>query len=323
MAKKLLISFILLFILRSLVFSNNITNNNGYQNLPDLEKICTSVVSVHSYISKGDSVFEKIGTGFVISENGFIVTQSSIIYQSDSTCVRFKNGIQKKAWKIYYDDAKKFAILYVNLKKIEPVNFSKEKIYISNNNMFVIGNSLGLFPSLTLSKLRSFDPSSNIIKLEGIFPPGNSGSPVFYSDGTIVGMLIGQDYLKSEKPISMRNIGFALNVDVIFNLFQKIINQINDNEYWAGISVTDIQNFPGVVVFDTAPGSPVENAGITKGDTIIEYQGIPFKNATQLNNLIKNNKNKKIVFTVKRGNKKEYRLVKMSEIPWKKKKHQK
>jgi len=322
MIKRINIFFYVLSLANTLIASTLYTNSKLItENI--LKEVCNSVVSIHSYYNRGNDVIEKIGTGFVYGRDGFIITQASIINGSDSVLVRFQNGIKKKAWKIYFNYQQKIAILYIDAEDLKSTVFSEELKFDTTKKLFIIGNSLGVFPSLTIANFIGFDAKLDIIKLDAIFPPGNSGSPVINDNGTVVGMLIGNIYKKDEGSFSVKNEGFALSSGKIKNIFSKIVDNLKMYKSWAGVSVTDLIGMDfgkGVLVVDTAPNGPVDIAGICKGDTIIEFQGIKVRDIKCLTDMVKKTKpNQKVVFTIKKGEMKINRIVKMEEAPWERK----
>ncbi|MCD6116886.1 serine protease [bacterium] len=313
----------LIYFLANTLAAGTLDTNSQIVTENILKKISNSVVSIHAYHRKNNVVIEKIGTGFVYDNDGFIVTQASIISGSDSITVQLNNGFRKKAWKIYFNYDQKIAILYINYNNLTPIPLSRNIKINRNDKLFIIGNSLGVFPSLTIAKFTGYDDNSGIIKIDNaIFPPGNSGSPVINYNGTLVGMLIGNIRKINDPLLSLKNEGFAISCRKINDIFMKIINNLKNNESWAGVSVTNLigkDYGKGVLVVDAAPKGPFEEAGISKGDTLIEFQGLSIINIRHMTNMIKDAKpNDKVIFTIKKGKMKINRIVKMRKPPWEK-----
>ena len=303
------------------VYSGAYSADSNKQSIPSytMRKNCESVVTIHAYRTKNGKINENIGTGFIASSHGFIITGSSIVSNSDSVIITFYDGVRKKAWKSFFNEHKKIAILYTNRKSLKPVSYSDYNGLPESRTAFILGNSLGIFPSLSMFTIHGFNRFKNMFMIEGLILPGNSGSPVFDHSGKLIGMVLGTFYNKEVNDIPFRKMGFAIYADQLEQLLNNFVRQMEKNRHWAGISVTNILNDSvnnGVIVIDTAPEGPVDKAGIAQGDTLIEFEGKQIHDTGHLAEMVQNSHKEKVVFTVKKGSMKITRIVRMEKLPW-------
>jgi S1-C subfamily serine protease len=193
-------------------------------------------------------------------------------------------------------------MLKINIKNCQPIQMANSVSLIPPVNVMVLGNSLGVFPSLTMGKL-SKRIGDSVLIIEGWLTPGNSGAPVLDENGRLLGMLAGRHLRPDEKSSDISCA--ALPVETIEAFYQKAFKSLKSNQTWVGLTVTDVKerSESGVVVVDVLPGGPAYQSRISIGDTIVSMNGAAIKNGQDLGEKVKNlEKKEEIELMIRRDN---------------------
>lgn len=240
------------------------------------------------------------GTGFVISQDGYIMTNYHVIayaaiYGYDMT-VMFNDGTSVSADVVGYLEDNDVAII-----KIDPANLKLNPVVLGDSNdlsagdiVYAVGNPLGeLTYSITDGIVSSLDrvitttdsitgsaTSMNMFQITAAVNPGNSGGPVYNADGEVIGIVTAK-YSDS----GVEGLGFAIPINDAVGIATQLIEKGYVAGASLGITCSSIEqvyssftiqycNFPyGLVVMSVNPGSAAENAGLKKGDIITALNG--------------------------------------------------
>ncbi|MFW6364867.1 MAG: S1C family serine protease [Spirochaetota bacterium] len=235
-----------------------------------------------------------LGSGFIVSENGFICTNFHVIAPDNRVVDKVTVIIGDKRYEAEvrgFDAQKDVAIL-----KIEPDMQLKPVFFGSSDNVQVgdwaiaIGNPFGLSKSFTVGVVsatgrKNIDLSTNagFIQTDAAINPGNSGGPLL----DIRGEVIGINRMLYSKSGGYMGIGFAIPI----NSVKELILELKDKKYvhkgFIGIALAPLNsqlrdelgwNRPdGIVVANVQPGGPAHEAGIQSGDIIINANGTRIK----------------------------------------------
>jgi serine protease Do len=246
-----------------------------------VKKVSPSVVSIKTYTFFQKDFITRVGSGFFYDSNGLILTKRSVVQGGDSIVVTTSDGRQWQAWNVYEEPVYGLVLLRIHSGKFQSVKLGRSLHLENHTQLFIIGNSLGVFPSITMARLlHSDDPS--VLHLETIIPPGNSGSPVFNYNGEVVGILAGRVLSDKLSDSVSGTIGLALPIESV----RKMIDSIAENKKgWIGISVVDLESGHyghGVKVHRIAPGGPAEEAKFCRGDTIISINNTSIQTVKDL-----------------------------------------
>ncbi|AHA27624.1 trypsin-like peptidase domain-containing protein [Candidatus Liberibacter americanus] len=272
--------------------SNNIgvIGSAQYQNLPSL--VLSKFPHISDYISGKDVKDVIIGSGFFISTDGYVVTNSHVVKNGADIAgidVVLKGGAILPAYLVGYDHITDLAVLKVKSDgKFNSVKFGDTDSVRIGERVFAIGSPLGISETVTSgivsARGRSDFPTNkygaSYLQIDAPLTIGNSGGPCFNSNG----LLVGINYYG----FNVSGIGFAISTSVIKEVIPSLIKNGRFIRGWSGISIQNltkdlavsfgIPDKTGVVVFSVTKDSPADKIGLKIGDVICELNGKPISN---------------------------------------------
>ncbi|HVN84277.1 MAG TPA: DegQ family serine endoprotease [Candidatus Binatia bacterium] len=270
-----------------------------------------------------------LGSGFIISPDGYIVTNDHVVRDATRIRVRLADKTEYDA-KLIGSDAK----TDVALIKIEPneklpvVRLGSSAALEVGDWVVAIGNPFGLAQTVTAGivsakgRVIGAGPYDDFIQTDASINPGNSGGPLLNLDGEVIGI---NSAIFSRSGGSV-GIGFAIPID----LARRIVDQLRERgkvvRGWLGVSVQDVtpdlaKSFGldrphGVIVADVTHGGPAERAGLRVGDVIVEYQGQALAETHHLPALVADTPvGSRAELKIVRGGKEETVEVTVAELP--------
>lgn len=241
---------------------------------------------------------QSMGSGFVVSEDGIILTNNHVIAGADEIYVRFNDRSELKAELIGADKRSDLAVLKVEAEDLPVAKLGKSKDLKVGEWVFAIGSPFGFDYTVTSgivsAKGRSL-PNENyvpFIQTDVAINPGNSGGPLFNMDGEVIG-INSQIYTRSGGFMGM---SFAIPMDVAM----EVVEQLKDRGYvsrgWLGVLIQEVskdlaESFGlkkpyGALVAQVVEDSPAEDAGLRVGDVIIGYEGEEIDLSSELPHLV-------------------------------------
>lgn len=294
MIKSKSIVYVLVFVL-AIFIVNPLLAQVPYPSFADLaEKSLPSVVNisikgdnnVENYYNQSLSKHEALGSGFVIDEQGYIVTNFHVVSNASSIIVVLSDNTILEALLVGVDKKLDLALIKINTnKKLAAIKFGDSDKIRVGEWILAIGNPFGLGGSVTAgivsAKSRDIESGSydNFIQTDASINQGSSGGPMLNMAGEVIGI---NTAIFSTNGNSM-GVGFAIPS----NLAQWAINQIKKNgevkRGWVGIKIQPssseiskslgLKDNQGVVVSGVAENSPSQKAGIEAGDVILNFNG--------------------------------------------------
>ena len=243
------------------------------------------------------------GSGFILTEDGYILTNYHVIEDSNSITVSLYDGSTYDAKLIGYDENNDIAVLKIGATGLQPVVLgSSDELHVGDQ-VIAIGNPLGeLTFSLTsgmVSALNREVTFSNglrmsLIQTDAAINSGNSGGALFNMYGEVVGITNAKYGSSSSSTASIDNIGFAIPIDDVRSIVESII----ENGYIVtpdiGVSVQTVSSesqqlgLPqGAAVAQVVASSPAESAGLKANDIITAVNGTAITSSTDLVNTVK------------------------------------
>ena len=229
------------------------------------------------------------GSGFIISEDGYILTNHHVIEDSSSISVSMYDGSSYDATLIGYDASNDIAVLKIEAEGLVPVVLGDSDNMNVGDSVVAIGNPLGeLTFSLTTgavsAKDREVTLSSSVtmelIQTDCAINSGNSGGALFNLYGEVIGITNAKYSSSSSSEASIDNIGFAIPVNDVMPIVESIIEKGYISKPYIGVSISDVSDeaqaygIPaGAAVQQVAADSPAEKAGLTAGDVITAVNG--------------------------------------------------
>ena len=271
------------------------------------------------------------GTGFIITEDGYIVTNSHVVYDEEykageavEVSVLFSDETEHEASIIAYDPDTDIAVLKVDEKNLKPAVLGDSDELRVGELVIAVGNPLGfdLFGTVTSGivsalnrKININDKKMNLIQTDAAINSGNSGGPLLNSCGQVIGInsaKMSSSY--SSSGASVEGLCFAIPIKEAKTIIDDLINYkyVTGRPTMGGITTNDISeaqsrywNIPiGVYVRTIQEGSAADIAGIQIGDVIIDIEGEPVSTAQELNEIMEKYKAGDIItLTVSRNGK--------------------
>ena len=234
-----------------------------------------------------------LGSGFIISSDGLLVTNNHVIENADEIKIEMLNGEILEAKVLGTDPKTDVALLKVESKtKLPFVEFGNSDDARVGDWVLAIGNPLGQGFSVSagIISARGRDlqgPYDDFIQTDAAINRGNSGGPLFNTSGKVIGV---NTAILSPNGGSI-GIGFSMSSVVV----QKVVNQLRDygetRRGWLGVRIQNLnsevaealglENINGALVTDV-PEGPARKAGIRSGDVIIEFDGLKINDSSSL-----------------------------------------
>ena len=226
------------------------------------------------------------GTGFVISPDGYILSNYHVVEGANKLTVITYMGDEYEAKLVGFDKLNDVSILKVEAAGLECVTIGSSDDLIVGDQVVAIGNPLGeLTSSLTVgyisAKDRTINTDGNLINMmqtDAAINPGNSGGPLFNMKGEVVGITTAKYSGSTGSGASIEGIGFAIPIADVMSMTEDLItNGYRTNMAYLGVVVMDLDSntaamysLPmGSYVRSVEPGSCAETAGIQPKDIII------------------------------------------------------
>ena len=228
-----------------------------------------------------------LGSGFIISPDGYVVTNNHVIDGADEIEVFLTDGQRLAAELVGRDDKTDLAVLKVDAGTDLPfVEFGDSDSAVVGDWVMAIGNPFGLGGSVTLGivSARNRDiqsgPYDQFIQTDASINQGNSGGPLFDMNGKVVGI----NTAIIARGGSSLGIGFAVPV----NLARPVIEQLSEfgetRRGWLGVGIQEVTldiaaslgrgDTAGALVIDITPGGPSDGS-VLEGDIILEFDSKP------------------------------------------------
>jgi serine protease Do len=244
-----------------------------------------------------------LGSGFVISEDGFIVTNNHVIEGADEILIEFFPGGAPgvPAELIGTDPNTDIAVLKVDLDNLPFVSFGDSNAEGARVGDWVMamGNPLGqgfsVSAGIVSARNRALSGTyDDYIQTDAAINRGNSGGPLFNMDGEVIGV---NTAILSPNGGSI-GIGFAMSAAVVTNVVDQLIEFGETRRGWLGVRIQDVtpdmvdaieglDMARGALVTDVPPG-PAENAGMLAGDVILNFDSIEIEDTRELVRIVGN-----------------------------------
>lgn len=251
-----------------------------------LESIFNQSEASVVYINTADSQ----GSGFVYSENGYIVTNEHVIEGNETVNVAFTDGDTRRAEVIGTDPYTDLAVLKVDKSNLRPLELTNSEGIRVGQTAIAIGNPFGLESSMTQGiisqKGRSIRVEGgfsirNVIQTDAAINPGNSGGPLMNREGEVVGV---NTAIESQTG-GFSGVGFAVPANTVERVVPEIIEGGEYQHPWIGVRGLDVgpeiadamnmENSTGFLILNLAeePGNPAELAGLQPSNETVEIDG--------------------------------------------------
>ena len=238
------------------------------------------------------------GSGFIISKDGYILTNHHVVEGSSAVTVSMFDGKEYEAQIRGYDESNDIAVLKIEATGLSPVILGDSDTLNVGDDVVAIGNPLGeLTFSLTAGKISAKDRevtfSNNVtmdlLQTDCAINSGNSGGALFNMYGEVVGVTNAKYSGSSGSGATIDNIGFAIPYASIRSIVESIIEKGYVTKPYLGVTVIDVDDryqlygLPqGAAVQSIAENSPAQTAGLQTGDIITHVDGEAIDTGTAL-----------------------------------------
>lgn len=274
-----------------------------------------------------------IGTGFVMSEKGIIVTNKHVVSDTGVTySVVTKDGQKYDVQRIYRDPILDLALVQVNAAGLKPLELGDSSKLQVGQTAIAIGNALGRFTNTVTTgvvsglgrRVTAGDPFSgsaesldNLIQTDAAINPGNSGGPLLNSTGQVIGLNVATTE-------GAQNIGFAIPSNTIKPIIDEFVSKGSVSRPFLGIQyrfiskdVAILNEVPqGAYVQDLVDGGPAQKAGVQTGDIITKINGQTVDLENKISEIVsKSNIGQKLSLDIWRDSKTISLQVTLGDLP--------
>lgn len=230
------------------------------------------------------------GSGFIISEDGYVVSNYHVVEGADTLTVITYDGTEYTAELIGYDEANDVSLLKVDATGLDPVTIGSSDDLIVGDQVVAIGNPLGeLTSTLTVGYISAKDRTINtdgtyninMMQTDAAINSGNSGGPLFNMKGEVIGITTAKYSGESNSGATIEGIGFAIPIDDVAGMLDDLQAFGYVRGAYLGVSVISMNEAvaqayglpTGSKVSEVESGNCAEKAGIQVGDIIIAIGG--------------------------------------------------
>ncbi len=241
------------------------------------------------------------GSGFIVTDDGYIITNFHVVEDSDSITVSLYNGDTYDAALIGYDENNDLAVLKIEAEQLAPVILGDSDNLNVGDSVVAIGNPLGeLTFSLTSGSISAKDRevtmsnslTMNLLQTDCAINSGNSGGALFNLYGEVIG-ITNAKYSSSGSEASIDNIGFAIPINDVRSIVESIIEKGYFSKPYLGVGAQDVSReyqiygLPqGAAIQTVTEGGPADAAGLQVGDIITKFGDTTITGRTDLSTAI-------------------------------------
>jgi len=232
-------------------------------------------------IRQRDKIERSLGSGVIISSNGYVLTNNHVINEADRIRVLLADGRERLATVIGSDAPTDLAVLKIDLDNLTPAIFANPKTIRIGDVVLAIGNPYGIGQTVTQGIVSAtgrhglqINTYEKYIQTDAAINTGNSGGALVNAYGELIGINSGL-YSKTG---GSNGIGFAIPIDIASYVFENIVEHGKVVRGWLGISAEEItpsvaeafnlKALRGLVLTDIETNGPAEKAGLQIGDII-------------------------------------------------------
>ncbi|MEP5763046.1 MAG: DegQ family serine endoprotease [Halieaceae bacterium] len=244
---------------------------------------------------------QSMGSGFIISRDGYIVTNNHVVEGAESVTVRLIDRREYEAEIVGLDPRSDLAVLRVEAEDLPVLKLGKPGDLEVGEWVLAIGSPFGLDYSVTAgivsAKGRSLPTESRdnyvpFIQTDVAINPGNSGGPLFNLDGEVVGVN-SQIFTRSGGSIGL---SFAIPVSVVINVTEQLKESGQVARGWLGVTIQDVDKVlaeslgldrpKGALIVELQPGGPADEGGLQPGDVIVRFNGSDIRTSSDLPHVV-------------------------------------
>ncbi len=224
-----------------------------------------------------------VGSGFIMSREGYILTNNHVVEEADQIKVKLANGKEYDGKVVGRDPKTDLALIKIKASSdLQPLNLGNSDELKVGSWVVAVGSPFGLEQTVTAGivsakgRVIGSGPYDNFIQTDASINPGNSGGPLINMKGEVVG-------INTAIIASGQGIGFAIPINMAKEIAPQLQEKGHVTRGWLGVSIQELtpelaksfalKEKKGALVAQVVSGSPAEKAGIEQGDVIVELDG--------------------------------------------------
>ncbi len=243
------------------------------------------------YGGQGESNREATGSGFVLDDEGHILTNAHVVSGATAVSVAFGDKTTRDAQIVGKDESTDLALLKIDPKGVElkPLALGDSKSIQVGDPTIAIGNPFGFDRTLTTGVVSALQRQitapdgytiENVIQTDAAINPGNSGGPLIDAGGRVIG--INSQIATGGSGNGSVGIGFAVPIDTAKDVVDQLKEHGSVVRPWLGLQylpiddsldALDLKADHGLLVQEVAPAGPAAKAGILAGDDLVSFNG--------------------------------------------------
>ena len=270
------------------------------------------------------------GSGFIISEDGYILTNAHVVDGASKLTVRLADGRELQARTIGTDPRSDVAVVKVDADDLPMLKMGDSDALEVGQWVLAVGSPFGLPGTVTSGIVSAQGRSSvgitdyeNFIQTDAAINPGNSGGPLL----NLKGEAIGINTAIFSRTGAFNGIGFAIPINMARDICDQLIKNGSVTRGWLGVSIQQLtadlaesfelsDDVTGVLIDDVMDDSPAAQAGLKAGDVIVEMDGQPVQKMGAFRNRVARlAPDSTVQLTVLRGGKRQSLDVTMGTLP--------
>lgn len=250
-------------------------------------------------LSEGGAQISSLGSGFIISADGVVVTNNHVIEAADAIEVILQNGQRYDATVVGRDPATDIAVLRMHARTPLPyVNMGDSDTARVGDVVLAIGNPFGLGGSLSVgvvsARNRNIDAGryDDFIQTDAAINRGNSGGPMFNTDGEVIGV---NTAILTPTGASV-GVGFATPTSIVRPVVEQLVRYGETRRGWLGVRLANVtravaersgyDGSTGAVITRITPGGPAAAAGLRAGDIVLKFAGRDVADSRSLTRMV-------------------------------------
>ena len=248
------------------------------------------------------------GSGFILSEDGRLLTNAHVVADTDTVQVTLKDGRTFEGKVLGVDTVTDVAVVKIPVNKLPTVKLGNSLSLVPGQWAIAIGNPLGLDNTVTIGIISATDRTSSqvgvpdkrvsFIQTDAAINPGNSGGPLLNAQGEVIG-------INTAIRADAKGLGFAIPIDVAARIANELFTKGHVEHPFLGIEMVDlsptkkqqinqennldIKQDTGVAIKGVLDKSPAKQAGLRLGDIVQKINGSQIITAAQLQKLVDSN----------------------------------
>lgn len=239
---------------------------------------------------------KSLGSGFIISKDGYIVTNDHVVRDAESVQVKLSNDKLYDARVVGGDPKTDIAVIKITASDLPAAVLGNSDNLEVGQWAIAIGNPFGLEHSMTVGVVSATGRSNmgietyeNFIQTDASINPGNSGGPLMNIHGEVIG-------INTAIVAAGQGIGFAIPITMAKPIFTQLMQKGSVSRGYMGVTIQPVtdelaQSFglkqaKGALINDVLKGGPADKAGIRQGDVIAVFNGTEVKDPSHLQRLV-------------------------------------